>query len=380
MENYSLLMGAAAVMKMAVEMAAVSMEKPSGHFLRRAGTETPVPRSWLRDDGGSGTFLVSWLSPTFLVVNSLPEGEIDAIAIVIELDIISIIIIIISTIYTAITTAAPRHRFLADFVADWTEAPDASLEPEPETWVMHFDGSKQHQGSGAGVTLKSPTGEELQYVLQIHFEATNNMAEYEALLHGLLERTIFDLYLPEFDKPWMEQFTQTQFYQLGNGGGLVFEQDLTELSMFLGRPFPEFFGGQVNDNPEDNCSGSTTPAPTPTTPTSRWLKDETIKIIAKERKTLRRENAKKDYTISRLRAKIASLKETIKTQEDQLKDLEGEGEGEDIQGDGYSYVSNDNDYEEEEDDEDLAFHPYEDGHEHLEAGMDDTFPINVDEE
>ncbi|KAK1653847.1 hypothetical protein QYE76_071652 [Lolium multiflorum] len=39
--------------------------------------------------------------------NSLPEGE---IAIVIERDIISIIIIIISTIYTAITTAAPRHR------------------------------------------------------------------------------------------------------------------------------------------------------------------------------------------------------------------------------------------------------------------------------
>ncbi|KAK1608599.1 hypothetical protein QYE76_032272 [Lolium multiflorum] len=40
----------------------------------------------------------------------LPEGEIDAIAIVIERDIISITIIIISTIYTAITTAAPRHR------------------------------------------------------------------------------------------------------------------------------------------------------------------------------------------------------------------------------------------------------------------------------
>ncbi|KAK1561699.1 hypothetical protein QYE76_007749 [Lolium multiflorum] len=49
--------------------------------------------------------------------NSLPEGEIDAIAIVIELDIISIIIIIISTIYTAITTAAPRHR-CSNSVAD----------------------------------------------------------------------------------------------------------------------------------------------------------------------------------------------------------------------------------------------------------------------
>ncbi|KAK1663923.1 hypothetical protein QYE76_052082 [Lolium multiflorum] len=45
--------------------------------------------------------------------NSLPEGEIDAIAIAIELDIISTIIIIISTIYTAITTAAPRHRCIA---------------------------------------------------------------------------------------------------------------------------------------------------------------------------------------------------------------------------------------------------------------------------
>ncbi|KAK1668649.1 hypothetical protein QYE76_056808 [Lolium multiflorum] len=42
--------------------------------------------------------------------NSLPEGEIDAIAIVIELDIISTTIIVISTIYTAIITAAPRHR------------------------------------------------------------------------------------------------------------------------------------------------------------------------------------------------------------------------------------------------------------------------------
>src|SRR5215203_5431379 len=43
MENYSLLMGAAAVMK----MAAVSMEKPSGGTspLRQgAGTETPVPQ------------------------------------------------------------------------------------------------------------------------------------------------------------------------------------------------------------------------------------------------------------------------------------------------------------------------------------------------
>ncbi|KAK1616397.1 hypothetical protein QYE76_021914 [Lolium multiflorum] len=58
MENYSLLMGAAAVMKMAVEMAAVSMEKPSGHFPVPAGCRNrdSCPRSWLRDGGGSEGF------------------------------------------------------------------------------------------------------------------------------------------------------------------------------------------------------------------------------------------------------------------------------------------------------------------------------------
>ncbi|KAK1668522.1 hypothetical protein QYE76_056681 [Lolium multiflorum] len=55
---------------------------------------------------------------------------------------------------------------------------------EPEAWVMHFDGSKQHQGSG--LELPQVTYRRRAAVRsQIHFEATNNMAEYEALLHGL---------------------------------------------------------------------------------------------------------------------------------------------------------------------------------------------------
>ena len=66
MENYSLLMGAAAVMKMAVEMAAVSMEKPSGGTSpsgRVPEQRLLSPRSWLRDGGGSGRFRVPWLPP-----------------------------------------------------------------------------------------------------------------------------------------------------------------------------------------------------------------------------------------------------------------------------------------------------------------------------
>lgn len=50
---------------------------------------------------------------------------------------------------------------------------------------MHFDGSKMKIGLGAGVVLTSPRGEKLSYVLQIHFRASNNVAKYEALVHGL---------------------------------------------------------------------------------------------------------------------------------------------------------------------------------------------------
>jgi ribonuclease HI len=49
---------------------------------------------------------------------------------------------------------------------------------------MNFDGSKM-LGGGASVVLTSPKGDKLQYVLQMHFRASNNVAEYEALVHGL---------------------------------------------------------------------------------------------------------------------------------------------------------------------------------------------------
>jgi ribonuclease HI len=38
---------------------------------------------------------------------------------------------------------------------------------------------------GAGIVFTSPKGDKLLYVLQIHFRASNNVAEYEALVYGL---------------------------------------------------------------------------------------------------------------------------------------------------------------------------------------------------
>jgi ribonuclease HI len=50
---------------------------------------------------------------------------------------------------------------------------------------MNFDGSKMHGGFRVGVIFTSPKGDKLLYVLQIHFRVSNNVAKYEALVHGL---------------------------------------------------------------------------------------------------------------------------------------------------------------------------------------------------
>ena len=51
---------------------------------------------------------------------------------------------------------------------------------------MYFDGSLMLQGVEVRVVLVSPSGNRMRYVLCLNFEgATNNIAEYEALLHGL---------------------------------------------------------------------------------------------------------------------------------------------------------------------------------------------------
>jgi hypothetical protein len=51
---------------------------------------------------------------------------------------------------------AVKSQALAEFMADWNEAQETTPVPEPEHWVMHFDGSKLLHGSGARVTLNLP--------------------------------------------------------------------------------------------------------------------------------------------------------------------------------------------------------------------------------
>jgi ribonuclease HI len=63
--------------------------------------------------------------------------------------------------------------------------PAASAGGEAGARKMYFDGSLNLEGASAGVLFISPQGDLLKYVLQIHYKASNNDAEYEALIHGL---------------------------------------------------------------------------------------------------------------------------------------------------------------------------------------------------
>ena len=54
-----------------------------------------------------------------------------------------------------------------------------------QLWKMYFDCSCYKQGADAGIILISPLKESSIFSFELEFEATKNVAEYEALLIGL---------------------------------------------------------------------------------------------------------------------------------------------------------------------------------------------------
>uniref|UniRef100_A0A2N9GXI9 Uncharacterized protein n=1 Tax=Fagus sylvatica TaxID=28930 RepID=A0A2N9GXI9_FAGSY len=81
---------------------------------------------------------------------------------------------------------AIKAQALADFIAEFTQPwKDEEDSEEGKAWTVNIDGSSTKEMSGAGVVLVSPEKDKFEYALQLRFRATNNEAEYEALLAGL---------------------------------------------------------------------------------------------------------------------------------------------------------------------------------------------------
>ena len=93
---------------------------------------------------------------------------------------------------------------MADFIVECTISEEVEpeqgetddLEPRPNSpeeeadlpgcfWALYVDGSSNVSGAGAGLILTSPEGIIVEYTLHFEFPATNNGAEYEALIARL---------------------------------------------------------------------------------------------------------------------------------------------------------------------------------------------------
>ena len=59
---------------------------------------------------------------------------------------------------------------------------EAQTTPDLPIWKLSVDGAANAQGSGAGLILTSPEGIDIEYALRFGFRASNNEAEYEAVI------------------------------------------------------------------------------------------------------------------------------------------------------------------------------------------------------
>jgi ribonuclease HI len=80
---------------------------------------------------------------------------------------------------------AIKSQILADFVTEWTDTQLPPPQIQAECWTLYFDGSVMKTGEVAVFLFISPLGEHMRYAVRLHFPASNNMGEYEALLCGL---------------------------------------------------------------------------------------------------------------------------------------------------------------------------------------------------
>ena len=83
---------------------------------------------------------------------------------------------------------AIKGQVLADFVMEFTSTKlteDTRETPDLPIWKLSVDGAANAQGSSVGLILTSPEGIDIEYALRFRFQASNNEAEYEAVILGL---------------------------------------------------------------------------------------------------------------------------------------------------------------------------------------------------
>ena len=103
-----------------------------------------------------------------------------------------------------------KGQVLTDLVAEFTEPPIEELESvgnmdeklvgtisqyRISAWEVYVDGASNQKGLGIGLVLISPKKVIIEKSLRLDFSATNNEAEYEALVIG---------------SPWSKEWVENQ--------------------------------------------------------------------------------------------------------------------------------------------------------------------------
>ncbi|XP_061344902.1 uncharacterized protein LOC133290804 [Gastrolobium bilobum] len=85
--------------------------------------------------------------------------------------------------------ASIKAQALTDFIAEMTHAGAVENQNSETqaTWKLYVDGSTNAKGSGAGMIVENPDGVVMEHSLTFDFNTTNNQAEYEAMIAGLLQ-------------------------------------------------------------------------------------------------------------------------------------------------------------------------------------------------
>ena len=81
-----------------------------------------------------------------------------------------------------------KGQVLADFVAEFTLAPGVIAgvcQISDQSWLVFVDGESNVRGFGVEIVMISLVGLRLEKLLRLGFQASNNEAEYEALIAGL---------------------------------------------------------------------------------------------------------------------------------------------------------------------------------------------------
>lgn len=80
---------------------------------------------------------------------------------------------------------AIKGQALSDFLTKLTLLKSDEGDPPRLSWTLHVDVSLTAMANGAKLFLTTPERVKIEYAIRLGFKATNNEAEYEALIVGL---------------------------------------------------------------------------------------------------------------------------------------------------------------------------------------------------